>query len=109
MSTGAVQYFFEVFNFIFTFKKAVSDGPELLLCIMLSLDGRLLLGGRAVVDLKVHVVLLWFEFFHVLLSKNNVAAERRLRQTVRELQDPEGIEEPPTDQVGVQDHLVTSD
>ena len=47
-------------------------------------------GGRPVVDLKVHEVevWLWFEIFHVLLSKNNVTAEWRLIQTVGKARDP---------------------
>ena len=59
------------------------------------------------VYLKVHW--LWFEFFHLLLSKNNVTAERRFRQTEGEARDPENIEDPRTHQVGVQDHLGAGD
>ena len=56
---------------------------------------------RAVVDLKVHVVevWMWFEFFHILLYKNNVTAERCLRQTGGEARDPEVIKDSRTDQV----------
>ena len=70
---------------IITSEKAVSDGPELLHCVLLGLDSRLLLGGGGgggghAVELVVHdvEVWLWFIHFHILLPKNNVTAKRRL-------------------------------
>ena len=47
--------------------------------------------------------------FHILLTKNNVIAERRLIQTVGEAGDPEGIKDPRTDQMRVLDHLRAGD
>ena len=97
-----------------TVEKAVSDGPELLNCVLLGLNGRLLLsrsgGGRAVELVVQDVeVRLWNEVFNIFLPEFNIAAKRRLTQTVGEAGDLEGVQDPFTDQVGVLDHfgLVT--
>ena len=72
-----------------TVEKAVSDGPELLNCVLLGLNGRLLLsrsgGGRAVELVVQDVeVRLWNEVFNIFLPEFNIAAKRRLTQTVGE-------------------------
>ena len=41
---GLSQSLTEVCVFLFLFEKAVSDGPELLSCVLLGLDSSLLLG-----------------------------------------------------------------
>ena len=93
-----------------TLEKAVSNGPELLYCVMLGLNSRLLLGGsgggRAVEIVVQDVeVWLWYEVINIFLPEFNIAAKRRLTQTVGEAGDLEGVQDPFTDQVGVLDHL----
>ena len=50
-----------------------------------------------------------YEVIHIFLPENNIAAKRRLSQTVGEAEDLEGVEDPFTDQVGVLDHLGAGD
>ena len=109
---GLSQSLTEVCVFLFAFKKAVSDGPELLSCVLLGLDSSLLLG---LVDRAVQVVVhdvevrLWNEIFHIFLPELNITAKGRFSQTVGEAGDLEGVEDPFTDQVGVLDHLDAGD
>ena len=111
---GLSQSLTEVCVFLFVFKKAVSDGPGLLSCVLFGLDSRLLLGGGGggrAVDLVVHDVEVWlcYEIIHIFFPEHNITAKRRLSQTVGEARDLEGVEDPFTDQVGVLDHLDAGD
>ena len=73
----------EIYVFILTLEKAVSDGPELLNCVLFGLDNRLLLGGDGggrAVDLVVQdvEVRLWNEvltyfFLSSILQLNGVS------------------------------------
>ena len=109
---GLTQSLTAVCVCLFLIENAVSNGPELLSFVLLGLDSSLLLG---LVDRAVEVVVhdvevrLWNEIFHIFLPELDITAEWCFGQAVGEAGDLEGVEDPFTDLVGVQDHLDAGD